>query len=117
MSRQLPSRRPGRAETGAQAQIFAALGDPTRLAMVARLCRQGPLSIVQLAAGFDVTRQAVTKHLRVLADAGLVRGHRRGRGSSWALETRPLEVARRYLDMISARWDGTLERLRDAVER
>jgi DNA-binding transcriptional ArsR family regulator len=85
--------------------------------MVARLCRDGPLSIARLTAGSEVTRQAITKHLRVLAEAGLVRGQRRGRESLWELEPRRLEIARRYLDSVSKRWDDTLERLKAAVEK
>jgi DNA-binding transcriptional ArsR family regulator len=85
--------------------------------MVARLCRDGPLSIARLTAGSEVTRQAISKHLRVLAEAGLVRGQRRGRESLWELEPRRLEIARRYLDSVSKRWDDTLERLKAAVEK
>ncbi len=107
----------GHADAGASAHVFAALGDPTRLGMVVRLCRDGPLSIARLTAGSQVTRQAVAKHLHVLARAGLVRGHRRGRESVWELEPRRLETARRYLEVVSKRWDDTLERLRAVVER
>ena len=74
------------------------------------------MSIARLTAGTHVTRQAVTKHLQVLADAGLVRGRRQGRQSLWELETRQLEVARRYLDLISKRWDDTLGRLKTGLE-
>ena len=74
------------------------------------------MSIARLTDGTHVTRQAVTKHLQVLADAGLVRGRRQGRQSLWELEPRPLEAARRYLDLISKRWDDTLGRLKAAVE-
>jgi DNA-binding transcriptional ArsR family regulator len=98
------------------APIFAALGDATRLRLVSRLCGGGPLSITQLTEGSDVTRQAVTKHLRVLATAGLVRDSRHGRERRWELRTRQLEEARRVLDLISARWDQALERLRVMVE-
>ncbi|HVN77295.1 MAG TPA: metalloregulator ArsR/SmtB family transcription factor [Thermoanaerobaculaceae bacterium] len=104
-------------DVGASAHLFAALGDPTRLRLVVRLCRYGPASIVRLAADSSVTRQAVAKHLRVLARAGLVRGRRRGRESIWRLEPVRLEVARRYLELVSRRWDRTLERLKAAVER
>ena len=83
---------------------------------MSRLCAGGPMSIARLTAGTRVTRQAVTKHLQVLAGAGLVRGRRQGRQSLWELETRQLEVARRYLDLISKRWDDTLGRLKAAVE-
>jgi DNA-binding transcriptional ArsR family regulator len=99
------------------APVFAALGDETRLRLVARLCQQGPLSISKLTAGSDVTRQAITKHLHVLADAGLIRGTRDGRESIWGLEPGSLEEARRYLDLISKRWDAALARLKTFVER
>jgi DNA-binding transcriptional ArsR family regulator len=99
------------------APVFAALGDETRLGLVARLCDDGPQSIAKLTEGSDVTRQAVTKHLRVLEDAGLVRGSRDGRESVWQIEPRRLEAARRSLDLISARWDSAIERLRIMVER
>lgn len=98
------------------APIFAALGDETRLSLVARLCAGGPRSITQLSEGSDVTRQAITKHLRVLADAGLLRGTRRGRERIWELEPDRLEEAGRVLALISARWDDVLERLRRFTE-
>ena len=100
----------------ASAPLFAALGDGTRLRLVSRLGRDGPTSITRLTAGGDVTRQAVTKHLHVLAHAGLVRSRRRGRESLWELQPRRLEVARRYLDAISKQWDAALGRLKAAVE-
>jgi hypothetical protein len=75
------------------------------------------MSLTRLTTGSEVTRQAIRKHLDVLAHAGLVRGFRSGRESLWELEPRRLETARRYLDMVSRRWDTTLERLRAAVER
>jgi DNA-binding transcriptional ArsR family regulator len=98
------------------APVFAALGDQTRLRLVARLCRDGPLSIKRLSEGAGVTRQAVTKHLRVLADAGLARGLRQGREQLWQLEAASLDEARRSLERIAERWDEALERLRAAVE-
>jgi len=98
------------------APVFAALGDETRLAIVARLCSGGPRSIAGLTEGTSVTRQAVTKHLHVLAGAGLVRGVRRGRERIWELEARRLEEARRYLAEISQGWDDALERLKKFVE-
>jgi DNA-binding transcriptional ArsR family regulator len=97
--------------------VFAALGDETRLRLVSRLCEQGPLSIAKLAAGSDVTRQAITKHLHVLEEAGLVRGAREGRENVWELEPRRLEDARRWLDVISKQWDDALGRLKAFVER
>jgi DNA-binding transcriptional ArsR family regulator len=98
------------------APVFAALGDETRLSLVARLGSEGPLSVSRLADGTDVTRQAVAKHLQVLADAGLARGVRRGRERLWRLEAAPLEEARRSLERISERWDEALLRLKAAVE-
>jgi DNA-binding transcriptional ArsR family regulator len=98
------------------APVFAALGDATRLALVARLCLDGPLSIVRLSDGAGVTRQAVTKHLHALADAGLVRHSRSGRERIWELEPRRLEKARRCLDRISDRW-GRGDRSIESVRR
>jgi DNA-binding transcriptional ArsR family regulator len=98
------------------APVFAALGDPTRLALVARLSANGPLSIARLTEGTDVTRQAITKHLGVLAEAGLVRGARRGRERLWQLTPDRLDVARRFLDHVGARWDAALDRLKRFVE-
>jgi DNA-binding transcriptional ArsR family regulator len=104
----------GRLKTSAP--VFAALGDETRLKLVARLCSGGPLSITQLTAGSRVTRQAVTKHLVVLANAGLVRSTRRGRERLWRLELARVAETRRYLDLISAQWDQALDRLKRSLE-
>jgi DNA-binding transcriptional ArsR family regulator len=82
-----------------------------------RLSGSGPLSIARLTEGTEVSRQAVSKHLRVLEEAGLVRGERRGRESRWELETQKLEQARRALDQISQRWDDALARLKASLER
>jgi DNA-binding transcriptional ArsR family regulator len=98
------------------APVFAALGDPTRVGLVARLCVDGPLSITRLSEGSRVTRQAVTKQLRTLGKAGLVRNHRRGRETIWELEPKRLEKARRSLDMISSDWDAAINRLKAFVE-
>jgi DNA-binding transcriptional ArsR family regulator len=98
------------------APVFAALGDATRLRLVARLSGDGPLSIARLSDDAGVTRQAVTKHLHALAGAGLVRDHRRGRERIWELEPRRLERARRCLDQISDQWDAALARLAAFVE-
>jgi DNA-binding transcriptional ArsR family regulator len=97
------------------APVFAALGDENRLRLLARLAG-GPLSISRLTAGSGITRQGVTKHLRVLAGAGLVRSNRRGRESVWQLERRRLEEARRSLDLISRQWDQALSKLKLFVE-
>ncbi len=98
------------------APVFAALGDETRLRLVARLCAAGPASIARLTAGSAVTRQAITKHLHVLAGAGLVKSRRRGRERLWQLEPEQLQEARRYLDAISRQWDEALGRLKTLVE-
>lgn len=99
------------------ASVFSALGDETRLRLVARLCQGGPMSIAKLSAGFPMSRQAITKHLRVMEDAGIVRGTYRGRESVWAVERRRLADARHHLQTISLQWDDTLERLKRFVER
>lgn len=98
------------------APVFAALGDPTRLRLVARLCDCGPLPIVRLAEGSHVSRQAISKHLAALADAGLVESERSGRERVWRLQPARLAEVRRCLDRISAQWDQALERLRTLVE-
>ena len=98
------------------ASLFAALGDETRLRLVGRLCDDGPMSITRLTAGSHVTRQAITKHLRVMEQAGLVRSTRQGRESVWQLQLQRLEDARRYLALISKQWDNALVRLRKFVE-
>lgn len=104
------------AQPSVSAPIFAALGDETRLRLVSRLCINGPMSITRLTAGTHVTRQAITKHLRVMEHAGLVRSSRHGRESVWQLEARRLEEALRYVEMISKQWDAALDRLRRLVE-
>jgi DNA-binding transcriptional ArsR family regulator len=98
------------------APLFAALGDETRLGLVGRLCAAGPMSIARLADGSDVTRQAITKHLHVLSDAGLVTGSRQGREQIWELSPKRLADARRHLDEISTQWDAALNRLKTLVE-
>ena len=75
------------------------------------------MSITSLTAGSRVTRQAVTKHLRVLEGSGLVQSRRRGRESIWQLEQKRLREARRYLDLISQQWDAALGRLSVLVEK
>lgn len=99
------------------APVFAALGDPTRLRLITVLCASGTLSIAQLTAGTAITRQAVTKHLTVLADAGLVRDVRQGRERLWEFEPARLDEARRSLEVIARQWDRALQRLKAFVER
>ncbi len=98
------------------APVFAALGDHTRLRVLERLCDEGPLSIVRLTEGADISRQAMSKHLHVLASAGLVSSDREGRESVFRLEPRRLADARVLLAQITREWDDTLERLRAFVE-
>ena len=98
------------------ANVFAALGDPTRLKLVAVLCAGGALSIAQLAANTDISRQGVTKHLRVLADAGLVRDLKLGRERLWQLEPEQIEEAKRTLDVIGRQWEVALGRLKAFAE-
>jgi DNA-binding transcriptional ArsR family regulator len=98
------------------APVFAALGDETRLRLVARLCHDGPLSIARLTEGLPLTRQAITKHLRMMEKAGLVHVTRQGRETLWELEPRRVDDARRHLDAISTRWEEALARLKAFVE-
>jgi len=109
----LPQRRSARTP----APVFAALGDETRLQLLARLARGRPVSIAGLTEGTGITRQGVTKHLRVLAGVGLVRSSRQGKQRLWRLEGRRLEEARRSLDLISRQWDQSLAKLKLFVER
>jgi DNA-binding transcriptional ArsR family regulator len=110
----LPSRK---APLRDAAPVFAALGHETRLRLVALLCSGSAMSIAQLTDGADMTRQAVTKHLQVLADAGLVRDVKLGRERLWQFEARRLDEARRSLDAIAQHWDQALQRLKLKVER
>lgn len=97
-------------------QLFAALGDETRLALVTKLSGGELRSISELAQGSRLTRQAVTKHLRVLENAGLVRCSRRGRESLFALDPEPVRELEEYLGFVSRRWDQALSRLKAFVE-
>jgi DNA-binding transcriptional ArsR family regulator len=101
---------------GASATFFAALGDTTRLGLVTRLCDSGPTSITKLSEGSQITRQAITKHLRVMEEAGLLHSTRHGRERLWVLDRRRIRDARRYLKAISRQWDDALDRLRNPIE-
>jgi DNA-binding transcriptional ArsR family regulator len=109
-----------RAERGTaltrRASVFAALGDETRLALIGNLSSGPPQSISQLAEGSALTRQAITKHLRVLEAAGMVRSVRVGRESRFAFRPEPLAEIRAYLDRVSAHWDNALGRLKALAE-
>jgi len=96
--------------------VFAALADPTRLGLLRRLSTEGPLSITRLNEGTGVTRQAITRHLATLRKARLVRDVRHGRERMFDLDLKRLEVAKRYLDDVSAQWDEAADRLRAFVE-
>jgi DNA-binding transcriptional ArsR family regulator len=96
--------------------VFAALGDETRLALVGKLANGPPQSISALAQGSALTRQAITKHLRVLEGAGVVHGARVGRESRFALRPEPLRAVRSYLDQVSDHWERALARLKILVE-
>jgi DNA-binding transcriptional ArsR family regulator len=98
------------------APILAALGDESRLQIVGKLCKGGPLSVTKLAEDADISRQAVTKHMHALYKAGLVRSERHGRERIWKLEPKRIEEVRRYLAQIAKRWDDVLSRLKSAVE-
>jgi DNA-binding transcriptional ArsR family regulator len=113
-----PSNAPVKTAVGQRpAALFAALGDETRLCLLTRLSSGRPSSIQTLTEGTDLTRQAVTKHLRVLESAGLVRCRRVGRASDVTLLPQPLDKARRYLEGISSQWDAALLRLKAVAER
>ena len=98
------------------AHVFAALGDETRLSLVAKLCGGQPRSIAQLTDGSRLTRQAITKHLRVLEDAGIVHSVRTGRESRFEFDPEPIDGIREYLDFVSEQWDQALSRLKSFVE-
>ena len=99
------------------ASIFFALGDKTRLKLIAVLCAGGAFSIAQLTASTDVTRQAVTKHLQMLADAGLVKDVKIGRERLWQFEPAKMEEARRSLEIIGRQWEEALGRLKASLEK
>lgn len=99
------------------ALVFAALGNAIRLSLVAKLCRGQPRSISQLTSGSHLTRQAITKHLRVLQSAGIVHRTHAGRESLFELDPEPVASAQEYLGFVSEQWDQALSRLRAFVER
>lgn len=105
-----------RAPAPQAAEVFAALGDPTRLTLVRKLSTEGPRSITRLTAGSGITRQAITRHLQALGEVGLVRDAKAGRERVYSLDLKRLEVAREYLDTVSAQWDAAAARLKAFVE-
>jgi DNA-binding transcriptional ArsR family regulator len=98
------------------APVFAALGDKTRLSLVAKLCSGRPFSISQLAEGSKLTRQAITKHLRVLESVGIVHSVHAGRESRFEFDPQPMAELRGYLDSVFQQWDQALSRLKSFVE-
>lgn len=100
----------------AAAAVFSALGDPTRLRLVDTLSDGEPRSISRLTADFEISRQAVSKHLGVLADSGLVTSQRVGREKHYSFSPDTLDEARAYLDTVSRQWDDALGRLRAFVD-
>ena len=115
-----PRKRPSRIGAGRQAHtrapVFAALGDETRLSLVAKLSRGQPSSISQLTEGSKLTRQAITKHLRVLERAGIVHSVRAGRESLFEFDPGPMLEIKDYLELVSEQWDRVLSRLKSFVE-
>ena len=105
------------AKPKARARVFAALGDKTRLALVAKLCCSEPCSITQLSEESKLTRQAITKHLGVLEKAGIVRSSHAGRERLFEFDPEPLEGLKEYLNSVSKQWDQTLSRLKSYVEK
>ena len=103
-------------EVRAAAPVFAALGDETRLRLVMKLCHTGRQSITQLSEREPLTRQAVTKHLRVLSGAGLVRVRKEGREQVWEMTPGKMKQVRRWLKAIEREWDQRLDRLKALVE-
>jgi DNA-binding transcriptional ArsR family regulator len=106
----------GSSQGRAQALVFAALGDETRLALVAKLARGQPCSISQLTRGSKLTRQAIRKHLRVLQTAGMVQNVRAGRENRFEFIPQPIAGVKEYLDFVSEQWDQALSRLKWFVE-
>jgi DNA-binding transcriptional ArsR family regulator len=102
--------------TRAKAAVFAALGDETRLSLLARLCDGQRYSIAELTEGTKLTRQAVTKHLRVLERVRIVHGMRDGRQSLFQFDPKPVIEMKEYLETVSKQWDLALTRLKSFVE-
>ena len=118
MSAAMSSLRPrARDDIASRALLFAALGDETRLLLIGELSKGAARSISELTKGSSLTRQAITKHLRVLEGAGLVQGTRVGRESLFEFRPGPIERARTYLERVSDQWGQALARLKSFVER
>ena len=98
------------------AGLFSALADETRLSIVASLAGGKPQSITDLTSKSELTRQAVTKHLKVLAAAGLVHSEKTGRSNLFYLDLRPFKDMNEYLNFVAVTWDQSLGRLKDFLE-
>ncbi|MCB9455345.1 MAG: helix-turn-helix transcriptional regulator [Anaerolineaceae bacterium] len=96
--------------------VFVALADPARRKIIETLTEVGAKTATQLVPGLEMTRQGVTKHLNILADAGLVTIYQRGRDKYYVLTPEPLEEATLWISAIAARWDERLEALRQFLE-
>ena len=116
MSQKSRRNRSAAAAVRGRAAVFAALADETRLSLIAKLCRGQPHSISELTAGSTLTRQAITKHLRVLQRAGIVHGVRAGRERRFEFDPEPMEEIKQYLEIVSEQWDQALARLKSFVE-
>jgi DNA-binding transcriptional ArsR family regulator len=92
-------------------RTFAALADPTRRALLARLAEQPDLSVSALAAPFAVSLPAIMKHLDVLSDAGLVERKKSGRTVTCRLDAAPMQNARAWLERYERFWSEALRRL------
>jgi DNA-binding transcriptional ArsR family regulator len=99
-----------------EAALFAALGDETRLRIVSQLSQSGPASLSRLREGSNVSRQAISKHLRVMERSGLARSRRHGRETIWQLDPAKLSEVKQYLESVSKHWDEALARLQRMVE-
>jgi DNA-binding transcriptional ArsR family regulator len=99
-----------------KAEVFAALGDETRLVLLRKLCDGQQYSIAELTEGTRLTRQAVTKHLRVLERVRIVHGRRMGRQNLFEFDPKPVNEMKEYLENVSKAWDGALARLKTFVE-
>ena len=96
--------------------VFAALGDATRMQLVHRLAQGEAQSIVQLADGMDISHQGITKHLKVMEKAGLVRAERVGRERRYTCDPQAMHTASQYLQQVAQDWDAALLRLKAFVE-
>lgn len=105
-----------RSDAVEKATAFAALGDQTRLALLTKLSGGQRYSIAELTAGTNLTRQAVTKHLRVLERARILHAKRAGRERFFEIDPAPIQQLTAYLETVSKQWDATLARLKLFVE-